>query len=240
VFTCLTLFHVVRKCYGTGVFELIRRSPRFGILLCAICFSMIFTTMDIVASIYNFTGSTDGYGDIGPGEICDRSLTCHSINPWWKLSLVFKCLTDTIMLDDFKTELKRLGIKRLQQDEKQRQRPALLLNTDGKDDLDELEFADGLNTGQTRSRTADNSSPPNSGLNGRRNSPKECVGRSGTKISRLPALANFQFEPLKTGKRSKIIDPERQADEDEESPTTPNDRISQMRQSLGMIDYRPG
>ena len=32
-----------------------------------------------------------------------------SINPYWKLALVFKCLTDNIMLDDFSTELKRIG-----------------------------------------------------------------------------------------------------------------------------------
>lgn len=30
------------------------------------------------------------------------------INPFWKLSFVFKCLTDTVVLDDFKTALDRL------------------------------------------------------------------------------------------------------------------------------------
>jgi hypothetical protein len=33
----------------------------------------------------------------------------HRINPYWKLALVFKCLTDNIMLDDFKSVLQRLG-----------------------------------------------------------------------------------------------------------------------------------
>jgi hypothetical protein len=33
----------------------------------------------------------------------------NGINPYWKLALIFKCLTDNIMLDDFKTELQRLG-----------------------------------------------------------------------------------------------------------------------------------
>lgn len=33
----------------------------------------------------------------------------YSINPYWKLALVFKCLTDNIMLDDFKTALRKLG-----------------------------------------------------------------------------------------------------------------------------------
>ena len=60
VFTCLTLFHVIRKCYGTGVFELVKRSPRFGILLVAIVLAMVFTSLDIVVSIRNFIGTTDG------------------------------------------------------------------------------------------------------------------------------------------------------------------------------------
>lgn len=60
VFTCLVLFHVVSKCYGTGVLELVKRSPRFGILLAAILLSLIFTALDIVSSIHNFLGGTDG------------------------------------------------------------------------------------------------------------------------------------------------------------------------------------
>jgi hypothetical protein len=35
------------------------------------------------------------------------------INPYWKLALVFKCLTDNIMLDDFKSVLQRLGAVKL-------------------------------------------------------------------------------------------------------------------------------
>jgi hypothetical protein len=30
------------------------------------------------------------------------------INPFWKLSFIFKCLTDSVVLDDFKTALDRL------------------------------------------------------------------------------------------------------------------------------------
>lgn len=61
VFSCLTLFYVINTVYGTGVFELIKRSPRFGILLAAISLALIFTAVDIAASIHNFIGSTDGY-----------------------------------------------------------------------------------------------------------------------------------------------------------------------------------
>ncbi len=61
------------------------------IMLVSMCISLIFTVLDVL-SVTNVIqlGSTDG------------------INPFWKLSFVFKCLTDTIILDDFKTALDRL------------------------------------------------------------------------------------------------------------------------------------
>jgi hypothetical protein len=37
------------------------------------------------------------------------------INPFWKFALVFKCLTDTIILDDFKTALDKLSRTRMSQ-----------------------------------------------------------------------------------------------------------------------------
>jgi len=92
-----------------GVIQVIKRSPRFGILFVSIILALLFTALDIVASIHSFIGSTDG------------------INPFWKLSLVFKCLTDAILLDDFKTELKRLNLKRMKRDEKRRESTALVL-----------------------------------------------------------------------------------------------------------------
>ncbi|KIX10327.1 uncharacterized protein Z518_01409 [Rhinocladiella mackenziei CBS 650.93] len=229
VFTCITLFHVIRKCYGTGVFELIKRSPRFGILLCAICLSLIFTALDIVASIHNFIGSTDG------------------INPWWKLSLVFKCLTDTIMLDDFKTELKRLGIKRLQKDEMRRQSFALVMDPNGsKDDDGHMEFSDALNVNPAGFQTMQNldNSPSSSPMGRLRQdsvtdsqvqiNSKECIGKAGKKISRLPGLKDFSFIPTKA--KQKIADDEKQDDENSPPRSLP-DRLSQMRQSLGVINY---
>jgi len=109
VFCCGILFYVISKSYGMGVFQIIRRSPRFGILFVSIILALIFTALDIVASLHPFIGTTDG------------------INPFWKLALVFKCLTDAILLDDFKTELKRLGLVRMKRDEKRRESHALVL-----------------------------------------------------------------------------------------------------------------
>lgn len=51
IFTCLALFHVIRKCYGSSIFALIARCPRFGILLAAICLSIIFTLMDAFSAL---------------------------------------------------------------------------------------------------------------------------------------------------------------------------------------------
>lgn len=112
LFTCAAFFRVIMKCYGTGVIGLVKRSPRFGILLAAICLAIIFTICDIAASANALVLST-GKGTDG-------------INPWWKIALVFKCLTDTILLDDFKTELKRLGVKRIAKEEKRRNSIALV------------------------------------------------------------------------------------------------------------------
>ncbi|KAL6245182.1 hypothetical protein RBB50_007957 [Rhinocladiella similis] len=276
-FSCFTLFHVIRKCYGTGVFELIKRSPRFGILLVAICLAMIFTAFDIVASIHNFIGSTDG------------------INPFWKLSLVFKCLTDTIMLDDFKTELKRLGIKRMRQDELRRRSFALVANDlESKTDDGHMEFTDALNTDplefqslQHTSTCDDSSISPSRGSAGRlrqdsmaesrnetrprprpRTEPKEYIGKAGKKIARLPGLKEFSFI---SGRRHGRLDDEGKggggggggggerkaggSDNDNENdndrnrgrdkgtpeqrapPPAATERLSQMRQSLGVIDY---
>lgn len=110
------------------VTRIIKKSPRFGILFVSIIIAIIFTCLDIAASIHPFIGDTDG------------------INPFWKLSLVFKCLTDAILLDDFKTELKRLGLKRLKRDEKRRESVALTLEDDYLHDSDEeaaMHFSNG-------------------------------------------------------------------------------------------------
>lgn len=59
--------------------------------------SICFIILDILAvtKVIKGAGSPDG------------------INPYWKFAFVFKCLTDTIILDDFKTALDRLRNYRL-------------------------------------------------------------------------------------------------------------------------------
>jgi len=60
LFSCLTLFHVIRKSYSLNFFKLIWRSPRFGIMLLAIFLAIIFTITDILSSIISGLSGTDG------------------------------------------------------------------------------------------------------------------------------------------------------------------------------------
>ncbi|EXJ86437.1 hypothetical protein A1O3_03388 [Capronia epimyces CBS 606.96] len=229
VFSVLTLFEVIRKCYGTGVLELIKRSPRFAILLSAICLSLIFTVLDIVASIHSFIGSTDG------------------INPWWKLSLMFKCLTDTIMLDDFKTELKRLGMKRLRRDEMRRQSVALVADSlESKRGDGHMEFSDPLSYNPTEYRTTQNLEVTPTGspvgrlrqgsMTDPQSNPAEQLGKIGKKLTHLPTLKDLS---LKHTKRKLEAKSEAKGTRDNAATASAPDRLSQMRQSLGIIDYDP-
>lgn len=115
IFCLGILFYVIAYSHGMSVRRIIRRSTRFGILFAAILLSLVFTVFDVVASITPFLGETLG------------------INPWWKLSLVFKLLTDVILLNDFQTELNRLRLKRVKEDEKLR--GGIALTWDDRDNL---------------------------------------------------------------------------------------------------------
>jgi hypothetical protein len=91
IFTTVALFWTIKKEYEMSLKEIISISPRFGVMLLAMVLSIIFIVLDI-CSVTNAFKSTLPVG----------------INPFWKLSFVFKCLTDSVVLDDFKTALDRL------------------------------------------------------------------------------------------------------------------------------------
>jgi hypothetical protein len=74
--------------YGFSFVELIRASPRFGVLLLSMCLSIAFVVLNVLS--------------------VTLVLDMGGINPFWKFAFVLKCLTDTIFLDDFKTALDRL------------------------------------------------------------------------------------------------------------------------------------
>lgn len=91
IFTTVFLFWVIKTQYSLSIKEIIRISPRFGIMLLAMLLSIIFIILDIfaVTNVLRIPGTT-------------------GINPFWKLAFVFKCLTDAVVLDDFKVALDRL------------------------------------------------------------------------------------------------------------------------------------
>ncbi|KAI6793089.1 hypothetical protein KC360_g6219 [Hortaea werneckii] len=99
LFTIANLIYNIKSKYEFGLIELIRVSPRFGVLLGAMFLSIAFIIIDILAvtHVISATSLPDG------------------INPFWKLAFVFKCLTDTIVLDDFKSALDRLKNYKLEQ-----------------------------------------------------------------------------------------------------------------------------
>src|SRR5271156_2403075 len=174
IFTNIVLLHVIRKTYGTSVFHLIGQSPRLGILLAAVCLAIIFTIMDILASILTGLSPVDG------------------VNPYWKLSLVFKCLTDTIMLDDFKTELRKLGFARM---ERERKSVTLASKDSFAGRHDEIENAgpmdgamdnDPYSVSLGEMLTSDDQIPDNQDC--RKSATRQVLGKAGTKLSRLPSL----------------------------------------------------
>ncbi|KAK5166052.1 uncharacterized protein LTR77_008313 [Saxophila tyrrhenica] len=124
IFVCVMLFRVVRVSYGATTLELLKTSPRFGVLVTAIMLAVVFTVIDIIASVHpTWFGGTNGYLTLDWSYLT-AILILHSINPWWKLYLVSKCLTDTIMLDDFKTELDKLSTRFVNKEPTQLSHPA--------------------------------------------------------------------------------------------------------------------
>ena len=95
VFSSLTLLYVISKFYNTSLRRIVRKSPRFGIMLLAIFCSVAFSIMDVLASSLHSLTKTNG------------------VNPYWKFALVFKCLADNILLDDFRSVLQRLASEQL-------------------------------------------------------------------------------------------------------------------------------
>ncbi|EDU46338.1 conserved hypothetical protein [Pyrenophora tritici-repentis Pt-1C-BFP] len=96
IFTTIYLFWVIKTQYELSIKEIIRISPRFGIMLLSMVLSIIFIILDILCV-------TKAIGLPGP----------TGINPFWKFAFVFKCLTDSVVLDDFKVALDRLRAFRI-------------------------------------------------------------------------------------------------------------------------------
>ncbi|KIX04417.1 uncharacterized protein Z518_05285 [Rhinocladiella mackenziei CBS 650.93] len=87
---CLLVYNIKTR-YDLTLTQIIRISPRFAVMLGAMFLSICFIVLDVLS----VTSALKSALPVG-------------INPFWKLSFVFKCLTDSVVLDDFKTALDRL------------------------------------------------------------------------------------------------------------------------------------
>ncbi len=96
ILTTVSLFYNIKVRYDLRIVDIIRISPRFGIMMGAMLLSIAFIVLDVCSV-------TDAFKSVLP----------IGINPFWKLSFVFKCLTDSVVLDDFKTALDRLRAFRI-------------------------------------------------------------------------------------------------------------------------------
>jgi hypothetical protein len=123
-----------------------------------------------------------------------------SINPYWKLSLVFKCLTDSIMLDDFKTELRKLGFARMQREKEQQKSSAIAHKDSFVDGQEEIEHALHTNDSQNSMNLGEmltSDEQFEAQREARRRSSKPILGRMGKKISHLPTSNHngYQRDP---------------------------------------------
>ncbi|KAF2491524.1 hypothetical protein BU16DRAFT_468760 [Lophium mytilinum] len=91
ILTTIALFYNIKVRYELRISDIIRISPRFGVMMGAMVVSIAFIVIDVCSV-------TDAL----------KSSLPVGINPFWKLAFVFKCLTDSVVLDDFKTALDRL------------------------------------------------------------------------------------------------------------------------------------
>ncbi|KAL4758539.1 uncharacterized protein BDW70DRAFT_152353 [Aspergillus foveolatus] len=87
--TACSLFSAIKCSYNFGVVELVTFSPRLGIMLASMCLSIVFIIVDTCSVLGVFNSASLSIG----------------VQPFWKLSLIFKCLCVTIILDDFKAAL---------------------------------------------------------------------------------------------------------------------------------------
>lgn len=86
VFTTWKLIDAIKKTYGFKFWTLVLINRRFGVMLLCMFLSVVFLVTDVAVSAAKITANS-------------------GINPYWRFALVFKCASDTIFLDDFKSVL---------------------------------------------------------------------------------------------------------------------------------------
>jgi hypothetical protein len=99
IFTTWRLLDVIKKTYGFKLWTLIRINRRFGVMLLCMFLSIAFLLTDVAVSAAKVTANS-------------------GINPYWRFALVFKCASDTIFLDDFKSVLDDIATRKFNSGER--------------------------------------------------------------------------------------------------------------------------
>ena len=86
IFTTWKLIDAIKKTYGFSLWSLIKINSRFGVMVACMFISIAFLLTDVIVNALRVTALS-------------------GINPYWRFALVFKCASDTIFLDDFKSVL---------------------------------------------------------------------------------------------------------------------------------------
>ncbi|KAJ6088003.1 hypothetical protein N7467_006917, partial [Penicillium canescens] len=97
-FTSISFVCSIKPVYSFGIVELMMASPRFGIMLVSMCLSIIFMIIETCSVLHALNAA----------DLPTRT------QPVWKLSFVFKCLCDTVILDDFNSPLDQIRSHRFQ------------------------------------------------------------------------------------------------------------------------------
>lgn len=111
---------MVKTHYNFGILELVRECPRFGLMLVSMCLSIVFIPLDVIS----VTGALRSAMPLGINpfwKVCSPSVSTGGIliplisSADWsrilQLCFMFKCLCDTVILDDFKTALDKLSAR---------------------------------------------------------------------------------------------------------------------------------
>ncbi|KAF2003587.1 hypothetical protein P154DRAFT_78708 [Amniculicola lignicola CBS 123094] len=86
IYTTWKLTQCIKESYGFKLRALVKINSRFGVMLVCMFISIAFLLTDVLVSVLRVTKNS-------------------GINPYWRCALVFKCASDTIFLDDFKSVL---------------------------------------------------------------------------------------------------------------------------------------
>lgn len=112
IFTTWKLIDAIKKTYNFKLKALIKINRRFGVMLLCMFLSIVFLLTDVVISAAKVSANS-------------------GINPYWRFALVFKCASDTIFLDDFKSVLDDIVMRKFSSGAGTARRHSLTANRSG-------------------------------------------------------------------------------------------------------------